>query len=226
MCKYVAVVPVRAGSRRLKNKNISKFGESNLLEHKINILKRVPFIDKIIVSSDSNLMLDMACNLHVDTHKRPAEYCDALTKPFGSVVSHICKNIEGENVIWSPVTAPLISVNTYNNSIEVYEKNVLNSDFDSLISVESFKRYLWRKQGPVNYKLGMAHVPSQDLEEMFFITDGVIVAPREKMIDWSYFHGENPFMMKINREEAVDIDDQYDLNLANMLFEKYKKYMY
>ena len=58
MFKYTAVIPVRAGSRRLKNKNISKFANSNLLENKIDILKKVNLIDNIVVSSDSDLMLD------------------------------------------------------------------------------------------------------------------------------------------------------------------------
>ena len=41
MYKYTAIIPVRAGSRRLKDKNIAKFGKSNLLENKIDILKKV-----------------------------------------------------------------------------------------------------------------------------------------------------------------------------------------
>ena len=41
MFKYTAVIPVRAGSRRLKDKNIAKFANSNLLENKIDILKKL-----------------------------------------------------------------------------------------------------------------------------------------------------------------------------------------
>ena len=60
MYKYTAIIPVRAGSKRIKDKNISKFGKINLLENKINILKKIKFIDNIVVSSDSNKMLEMA----------------------------------------------------------------------------------------------------------------------------------------------------------------------
>ena len=49
---FVAVVAVRKGSQRIPNKNIKPFGDSNLLEMKLNILKEVPDIDEIIVNSD------------------------------------------------------------------------------------------------------------------------------------------------------------------------------
>lgn len=44
-----AVIPVREGSRRLKNKNIAPFAGTNLLVNKINQLKQVEEIDHIVV---------------------------------------------------------------------------------------------------------------------------------------------------------------------------------
>ena len=38
MKKIVAVVPIRKGSQRVKNKNL-RIGDKNLLIHKINLLK-------------------------------------------------------------------------------------------------------------------------------------------------------------------------------------------
>ena len=55
-----AIIPVRGGSRRLPNKNILPFGDSNLLVHKIRQLKQVDGINTIVVSSDSDVMLEMA----------------------------------------------------------------------------------------------------------------------------------------------------------------------
>ena len=37
-------------------------------------------ITKIVVSSDSDLMLEMAKNAGADIHKRAPEYCDEKTK--------------------------------------------------------------------------------------------------------------------------------------------------
>lgn len=222
MFKYTAVIPVRAGSRRLKNKNIAKFANSNLLENKIDILKNVNLIENIVVSSDSDLMLEMASKKNVKTHKRSIEFCDEKTHPFGAVVKHICESVEGENIIWSTVTSPLISIATYLKSLDNYDKKVIKSSkFDSLISVEPFKRYIWNKIKPLNYELGLKHLPSQELEELYFVTDGILIAPRIKMIEWKYFHGPNPYKMSLDRVESIDIDDDIDLELAKFYFEKY-----
>ena len=78
-----AVIPIRAGSRRLKNKNIAPFAGTNLLLNKIEQLKKVKEIDRIVVTSDSDLMLQMAADAGVFTHKRAPEFCDESTKSFG-----------------------------------------------------------------------------------------------------------------------------------------------
>ena len=49
-----AVIPVRKNSVRLKNKNFINFvHKKSLLEIKIDQLKKVKYIDDIVVSSDS-----------------------------------------------------------------------------------------------------------------------------------------------------------------------------
>ena len=51
-----AVVPVRKNSERLRNKNFLKFYKNeSLLEIKIQQLKKIKYIDKIVISSDSKL---------------------------------------------------------------------------------------------------------------------------------------------------------------------------
>jgi N-acylneuraminate cytidylyltransferase len=46
------------------------------------------------------------------------------------------------------------------------------------------------------------------------VTDGILIAPRLKMIEWKYFHGTNPFMFKMDKRSSIDIDDIYDLECA------------
>lgn len=210
---YTAVIPVREGSRRLKNKNVAPFAGTNLLLNKINQLKQVEEIDDIVVSSDSDLMLAMASKAGVLTHKRALEFCDEKTKTFGEVVAHICSNVKGDNIIWATCTAPLVFPQNYKDAIRQYEK-ALNDGYDSLMSVEAFKRYLWNDEGPVNYELGLKHVPSQQLPSLYFVTDGILIAPRNKMIEWNYFHGKNPYKYLLDKRTSIDIDDGLDLACA------------
>ncbi len=208
-----AVIPVREGSRRLKNKNIAPFAGTNLLINKIEQLKKVPEIDNIVVSSDSELMLKMAESQGVMTHRRALEFCDEKTKTFGEVVAHICSSVPGDHIVWATCTAPLVFPKHYSEAINLYYE-ALNNGHDSLVSMEQFKRYLWDNNGPVNYELGLKHVPSQQLPPLYFCTDGILIAPREKMIEWNYFHGTNPYRYILDKRTSVDIDDGLDLACA------------
>lgn len=208
-----AVIPVREGSTRLKNKNIAPFAGTNLLINKIAQLKQVREISTIVVSSDSDLMLAMAKAQNVQTHKRALEFCDEKTKTFGEVVAHICENVDGDDILWATCTAPLVFPKHYRAAIKAY-REALKNNYDSLVSMEKFKRYLWDDNGPVNYELGIKHVPSQQLPPLYFCTDGILIAPRKNMIKWKYFHGPHPYRFILDKRTSIDIDDGLDLACA------------
>lgn len=204
-----AVVPVRAGSRRMKNKNIAPFNGTTLLEHKIEVLKRVKSIDTIVITSDSDYMLELAAKHGVATHKRPDEYCDEVTKSYGEMIKFVCQDITGDDILWTLCTTPLVSSELYEKGIAAYY-GAINNGFDSLISVISFKHFIVDKNGPINYELGEKQVPSQFLPDWFLSTSGLIMAPRKSMIKWSYHMGFKPFLFEIDKLSAVDIDDELD----------------
>lgn len=213
MKRLMAVIAVRAGSRRVKNKNIRPFGESNLLVHKIRQLKQVESLDSIVVSSDSDEMLNMAKDEGTAVHKRAPEFCDEKTKTMGEVIAHICENIDCENVMWAPCTTPLISAKEYESAIRSYYVK-LKEGYDSLIAVEEVRLFLRDLHGPINYEQGKNQVPSQQLAPYYLSTGGIYIAPRKKMIDWNYYIGVNAYSFILNKRSSIDIDDELDYECA------------
>ena len=219
--KLIAIIPVRAGSRRLKNKNIAPFAGTTLLQYKIRQLQRVKEIDEIVVSSDSDIMLSLAEQEGASTHKRAPEYCDEKSKTFGEVVAHVCENCDSADIIWATCTSPLVEPEMYSRAIMRYYSEVPEKG-DSLVSFEMIKRFLWDEKGPLNYELGVKHVPSQQLPPLYIVTDGICIAPRVKMIEWKYFHGHNPVRFLIDKKSAVDVDDGLDLACARAWLDTYE----
>ena len=72
--KLTALIAVRRGSQRVKNKNIKPFADSNLLEIKIKMLKSLGIVGEIVVNSDSDKMLKIAENYDVSIQKRDDYY--------------------------------------------------------------------------------------------------------------------------------------------------------
>lgn len=214
----VAVIPVRAGSRRLPNKNILPFGNSNLLVHKIRQLKQVPTIDSIVVSSDSDVMLQMARDEGALTHKRAIEFADDKSKSFNDVIVNVVGAVQGDIVMWTPCVCPLLSPASYAKATHEYDDKVIkNKVNDSLISVRLFKEYLWNEKEPVNYSLQKEHVISQNLPDWYLVTNGIYMADKDFILSNRYFFGKNPYKLVVSKREAIDIDDAEDFAIAKAL---------
>ena len=73
--KIFAFIFARKNSKRIKNKNIKTINNKTLLEYSINSAKQIRVIDKIYVSTDSNLMVNIAYKKKVSVIKRPKILC-------------------------------------------------------------------------------------------------------------------------------------------------------
>lgn len=207
-----AIIPVRKGSKRLKHKNILPFGDSNLLIHKIRQLKKVKHVSEIIVSSDSDSMLDMAENEGVRIHKRQKEFADEKSKSFSELIEHLAYDVgNGEHILYAPCVCPLCDEQDFAKAIKIYKNQVLDEKkFDSVISVKEFKEYLWDTTKPINYRTGTYHTPSQNLPEYFVVVNGFYLATRENMQKWKYFFGMQPYKIPLDQAHAIDIDTEFD----------------
>lgn len=213
---FTAVIPVRGGSKRIKDKNIQSFGDSNLLVHKIHQLKKVSNLTSIVVATDSDVMASMALAEEVDVYRIPVAYTEG-EKSFGEMVAHVAEHMPGDHIVWCQATSPLVTPEIYQNAIETYEKNL--GEYDSLASVEVMQKHIWDDNGPVNYERGSKHPRSQDLPKWYFVT-GVFIAPKEKMIEWSHNIGPNPYKYPLGKIYCVDIDDEIDLDIARALHDR------
>ena len=214
--KITALIPVRAGSRRVPNKNIRPFGNSNLLLHKIRQLKAVSEIDDIIVSSDSDEMLEMAIQEGVSIHRRPLEYCDEKSKSFNEVVAFLAGEVDADVLIWAPCVCPFVGADRIRQAIDDYRLHVINGEYDSVVSCTEFKEYLFDSRGPVNFSIEK-HVKSQDLPDWRVIVNGFFIARREDMRTWRFVYGKNPYLVKLTKREGLDIDDMDDFRICETL---------
>lgn len=218
--EITALVPVRKENTRLIDKNILPFGESNLLLHKLRQLKSVNYINRIVVSSEDDTILNMAKAAGVTALKRPQKYADR-SEPFGRFVEYICNELSGEHILWACVTAPFVESDIYEDAIRTYFEK-LEEGFDSLISVMKLRRFVLDENGAVNFRRGLRHKNSEDLSGLYLYTNGIVLAPREKMIQWKYNWGYIPYRYEVDKKVGIDISDSYDYRVACLLKEENK----
>lgn len=73
--RTIALIPARAGSKRIPGKNLALLGGKPLLQWTIEAAKDSRVFDKIVVSSDWNLCRILAEGCGVDCIERPDELC-------------------------------------------------------------------------------------------------------------------------------------------------------
>jgi len=216
----VAVIPARKGSRRLPGKNTAEFCGRTLVEHKILQLRAVPEVEEVVVSSDCPEIRRLAAGAGARAEDRPAPFCDEVSKTWGQMVAHVCANLDCDDVMIAPCTAPLVTPDIYGHALRRWQtmrEEGPDEPHDSLVAVHPLQTYLWDASGPINYRLFDRHPPSQELPVVFIMTGGFFVARRADMIRWEYHHGPNPELYRVGACAAIDIDTAEDLAIARAL---------
>jgi len=208
-----ALVAVRGGSLRVKNKNIRSFGGKNLLTIKLEQLLRIPQIEEICVSSDSPEMLKIAEELGVTPMKRDPKYASNECS-INDVWEHLAQSMECENVLYTNVTNPLVEDKTY---IDCIEKYFSLSTYDSLNTASLVKEFLWMNGKSLNYDSDN-QPRSQDLPDVFHPNFAINILKRETMEKNRSVLGKNFYPYLMGKIESIDIDDEEDFLVAQLLY--------
>ena len=219
-----AVIPARLGSSRIEKKVLLPFGENdNLLSWKIKQLKQVLPNNKIYVSSESDEILSIAKNLGVMCHERDPYLSDGHKASFSEVIYGIIKEIKAEHIAWCTVVCPLMDEKDFEKCFKSYKDIILNNSHDSLVGVNLFKEYLWDEKKPINYIANKNHKVSQDLPNLYKVTNSIYMASRKIILEEKYLLGQKVKLEILPKFSGIDIDDWFDYELAvNMLNNKMK----
>jgi len=212
-----SIIPVRKGSQRVKNKNKNAFAGSSLLEIKISQMLKLQKwnkINEIIVTSDDDDMLEIASNMGVSTHKRDEYYesSEATNSEFFENLSEL--DTINNYIMYSPVTSPLISFETYNEVIVMFRNNPSN-----IVTVSPVKHHLWLDGNPLNYSIDQSP-NSQDLPDIYSINYGISIISKSDMYKFKNVVTRTPNFVVLDEIEGVDIDTELDFQVAEILYNK------
>ncbi len=220
--KYLAIIPARGGSKRLPDKNILYLNGIPLIAWSIEAAKKSKNIDDIVVTSDSDKILDIAKKYNVKTIKRP-DFLASDTATTFDVIKHAIENFgeKSEYVVLLQPTSPLRNEKHINEAIELLEKK----NADAVISVcEVDHSPLWSNTLPENLDMSnfirdeMKNKRSQDLEKYYRLNGAIYICKTERLLEEkTFFIKNNIFAYLMDKKSSVDIDDEVDFELAKVL---------
>ena len=208
-----AIIPVRSGSTRCKNKNIRDFGDTNLLKLKIENLKNVKGITQIMVSSNDPEMLKIAEENGAIPVKRDPKYCTTLCSG-SDMYCALAEAVNTNVMLYTHCVCPFIKKETYESMIDIWKNE---REYDSIMTAHELKEYLWYNNKPLNYEYRNAP-PSQTINGYYIPTFGACIVKKDFVLENRNIIGFNPYFYKVNQLEAVDIDTPFEFYSAELLY--------
>jgi len=224
--KILAVITARAGSKRLPNKNILPLTGKPLIAWTIDEGKKSKYIDKLIVSSDSEIIAEISKQYGAEIpFMRPPELANDKADSI-SVLKHSIEFYKDEYdyILLLQPTSPLRSVEDIDSAIEM-----LNEKTKAVISVcETEHSPLWSNTLPENLSMANFIRPdiqnkrSQDLPKYYRLNGAIYIA------EINYFYKNNGFLGTdtnayiMNQQNSVDIDTELDFRFCEIICNELK----
>ena len=205
----VALLPMRHTSERVAGKNYRALAGRPLYHHIVESLAACPSIDRIVIDTDSDWIRDDAAQSFPDvTVIERAPHLRAGTTPMNEVLLDDVDRIPADLYLQTHSTNPLLRTETIERAISSFGAS--RDAYDSLFGVTRLQTRLWTAEAkPLNHDPDVL-LRTQDLPPVFeensclYIFDGATLRRRRNRI------GDRPMMFEVPREEALDIDDEFD----------------
>ena len=224
-----AFVFARGGSKGLPQKNILKLGDKPLIAHSIELAKTINEIKDIYVSTDSEKIARIAKDYGAKIIKRPDNLASDESPEWLSwihAVDYVYQNYgRFDKFISLPATSPL------RNSHDVKKcLNALTENIDMVLTMTNARRNPWFNMvlkddsgiiRTVNQKSGISR--RQDAPKVYDLCTIAYVTRPDFILKAKGLWEGNTIGVEIPEYRSIDIDTQYDFEIANHLYKKQDK---
>jgi len=227
--KVLTIIPARGGSKGVKNKNIKPLLGKPLIYYTIDAALESNLTDKIVVSTDDDLIAKTCDNYGVQVIRRPPEY-STDSSPIELALRHAVKYLEKNKnfspdiVVWLQANVPIRK----KGQIDAVIQKLIDTQADSAITVtevtqrpELMKKFVDDDQLVALVKTKKYR--RQDFSDLYIVDGAVIAVKKDVLMKTEGLTGAHIFLGEDVRgvvEEAkyaIEIDDPFDFEVAEGL---------
>lgn len=223
--KVVCIIPARGGSKGILRKNLRLLRGKPLLAYSIEAAKQAKLIDRVIVSSDDDEIMQVARHYGAETpFKRPEEFStdEASTE---SVLKHALdwlnehEHYSADIVVYLQTTDIFRKKGWIDKVIQkLIDEPLLESAF---VAYKTHKNY-WRKTADGYERVvDRPYLPRQKKEPLFREDTGLACATRTPLVKEGKRVGKKVWVLENDDfNSSIDIHDELDLWLAEVVMKK------
>jgi spore coat polysaccharide biosynthesis predicted glycosyltransferase SpsG len=218
MRRVIFVVPARGGDREVPYLNIKRLGALPLIAHTLVEARKSRFLDRLVVSTDDEKVKQVAEEFQAEVpFLRPAELAsdDAELK---AIVRHAVGFVEEREGIRFDIVVTLQATSPFRTARQIDEAidRLLESEFDSVISVKELRSLTWRMEGG-KLQAAFGRAGRRDEIEPLYQEDGAIRVMRRAVLDSRERLGGRVGQVVMDKMSALTVHDIYDFWLAERL---------
>lgn len=224
--KRLCIIPARGGSKRLPRKNIKKLNGKPLIQHTIDATILSNVFDKIIFTSDDLELLNLVKNEYnvnnLIISKRPEELASDTSKVIDTVMYLLDETFDQT---WlSLPTAPLKNANDFKKASKLLTKDVnsvisyTDMEFPPTLGLNEKDGFIYDYSSKKPWINGNSR--SQDHPKVYRPNGAIYGAWNNILKETHNYYTLNTKGYYMPRERSIDIDTQFDFDLAEFTLNK------
>tara|TARA_B100001750_G_scaffold247135_1_gene271855 strand:+ start:1051 stop:2187 length:1137 start_codon:yes stop_codon:yes gene_type:complete len=214
--KIVGMIPARLGSSRVKKKNLRLLDGVPLVEHVVIAAKNSEYLDEVFINSEADIFREIAERNEIEFYKRPEELSSDKATNDDFAMDFINK-LSCDILIQILPTSPFLS----SSEIDGFIKSMLESKFETMISVSNVQIECLYEKKPINFGQREQTPPSQLLEPIKSYACSLMgwdtnrFKENIKKFNAAYHGGDGSIgFYELKGYSTIDIDNEEDFILA------------
>lgn len=229
MAFVLGIITARGGSKGIPNKNIRLVAGKPLISYSVEAAKSSQMLSDFILSTDSEEIANCASEYGLNTiDLRPSIYATDTARNIDVVIYEIKKyeqnhNITVDIVVLLQPTAPMRTSKDIDKALQIFHEN----EGQSLISV--YKANFAHPQ--IMYYLSNQRAKPvlsdvkeinrrQEFRDVYVRNGALYIATRNQLVLRENLIGENSLIYEMPRSRSINIDEPYDLELAEWMMSR------
>jgi len=232
--KILALVPARAGSKGLKNKNYKLLNGIPLFAHSLKTLKKSKYIDRIVLSTDSEKIIKMSKKYgNFIYYKRPKKISSDKSSTL-QVLKHALKFFSNKDDYYDYIIClePTSPFTTSDDVDKVIEEVAKNKAYDSAVSISYLEKYhpnfifkINKKKTISAYQEGEKYnYRRQNISKLYFLDGSLYFSQVKSLYKNRGFIGKKTYGYIMPKWKSLEIDDHIDFELAKNTFKNIKRF--
>ena len=219
----ICIIPARSGSKRIKNKNIKRFGGKPIISYAIQLARSSGLFKRIVVSTDSHKISKIAKQYGAEVpFLRSKKLANDFT-PVPEVLIDCIKKISSQTTKYHfclfPTTALILKRDLINSF-----KKIKKIDFDHLTSVSEYDfspyralRFVGKNRIEFNSKK-FALARSQDIPMLCHDNGAFYIYKTKSLLKYNTKIPKKTTYYYIDKYRSIDIDTESDFKFAEFIF--------